>query len=106
MPYLVRLTDRALRDLEAIYEFVEAGSSERAFAWFNRLAEAVYSLERFPERGAFIPENKNLRHLFFGKKPGTYRIIYALDKRKNAVNILHIRHSARAAAFAEPEKDR
>ena len=43
MPYLVRLTDRALWDMEAIYEFIEADPSERAFAWFNDLAEAIYS---------------------------------------------------------------
>jgi hypothetical protein len=35
MPYLVRLTDRALWDMEVIYEFIEADASERAFAWFN-----------------------------------------------------------------------
>jgi toxin ParE1/3/4 len=93
MPYLVRLTDRALRDLEALYEYIEADSSESAFTWFNGLAEAIYSLERFPERGTIIPEDKKLRHLL--QKPNTYRVIYALDKRKNVVNILHIRHGAR-----------
>lgn len=96
MPYRIRLTDRALRDLEAVYEFVEADSSQAAFEWFNGLAETIYSLEQFPERGAIIPEDKKLRHLLFGKSPNTYRILYALDKRKNAVNILHIRHGARA----------
>jgi plasmid stabilization system protein ParE len=52
MPYLVRLADRALRDMEAIYEFIHAEGSETAFAWFNDLAREIYSLERFPERGA------------------------------------------------------
>jgi len=103
MQYLVRLTDRALRDLEAIYEFIEADSSESAFSWFNGFAGTIYSLERFPGRGAVIPEDKKLRHLLFGKKPSSYRIIYALDKRKNAVTILHIRHGARAALLTEPE---
>jgi toxin ParE1/3/4 len=102
MQYLVRLTDRALRDLEAIYGFIEADSSESAFAWFNGLAEAIYSLERFPERGTVIPEDKKLRRLLFGKYPNTYRISYAVDKRKNAVTILHIRHGARGAALKEP----
>jgi toxin ParE1/3/4 len=82
MRYLVRLSDRALRDLEAIFEFIEADSSESAFVWFNELAEAIYSLERLPERGSVIREDQKLRHLLFGKKPNTYRIIYALDKRK------------------------
>ena len=101
MQYLVRLTDRALRDMEAIYEFIEADVSERAFAWFNDLAKSICSLERFPERGAVIRESKKLRHFLFGKKPSTYRIIYAVDKRSHVVNMLHIRHGARAALSAE-----
>jgi plasmid stabilization system protein ParE len=101
MPYLVRLTDRALRDMEAVYEFIEADASERAFAWFNDLAEIIHSLERFPERGAVVPESKKLRHLLFGRKPSTYRIMYAVDKRNRVVNVLHIRHGARAALSAE-----
>ena len=100
MPYLVRLTGRALRDMEAIYEINEADASKGAFAWFNVLAETVYSLERSPERGAVVPESKKLRHLHLGK-PNTYRIIYAVDKRNHIVNVLHIRHGARAALSAE-----
>jgi plasmid stabilization system protein ParE len=103
MQYLVRLTDRALRDLEAIYEFLQADSSESAFEWFNGLAEAIHSLEQFPERGAAIPEDKKLRQLLFGSKASTYRIVYAPDKRKNAVNIIHIRRGARAALPTEQE---
>jgi len=101
MQYLVSLTDRAVRDMELICEFVQADSSERAFAWFNDLAEAIYSLERCPERGAVTPESKKLRHLLFGKKPTTYRIIYTVDKRRAAVSILHIRHGARALLSSE-----
>src|SRR6059058_1598940 len=103
MPYLVRLADRALRDMEAIYEFIDA-EAESAFAWFNDLAREIYSLERFPERGAVIRESKRLRHLLFGKKPSTYRIIYALDKRKHLVSVLHIRHSARAPLSGEEKR--
>jgi toxin ParE1/3/4 len=99
VPYLVRLSNRALRDMEGIYEFIEADASERAFAWFHDLAEAIYSLERFPERGTAVPESRKLRQLLFGKKPGTYRIIYAIDRRNHAVSVLHIRHGARAAAL-------
>ena len=104
MPYLVRLADRALRDMAAIYEFIDAKASESAFAWFNDLAREIYSLERFPERGAVIRESKKLRHLLFGKKPSTYRIIYAVDKRNDVVNVLHIRHSARAALSTKEKR--
>jgi toxin ParE1/3/4 len=83
--------------MDAIYEFIQADASERAAAWFKGLAEEIYSLERFPERGAVTQESKKLRHLLFGRKPSTYRIIYAVDRRNNVVNVLHIRHGARAA---------
>jgi toxin ParE1/3/4 len=101
MKYLVKLTNRALRDMESIYGYVEGDASHHAFAWFNRLAKAIYSLERFPTRGPVIPENKKLRHLLFGKKPHIYRIIYAIDKRNHVVNVLHIRHGVRAALSAK-----
>ena len=101
MPYLVRVTDRALRDLEAIYEFIQAATSERAFAWFNELVEAIYSLERLAERGAVVPEYKKLRQLLFGKKPDTYRIIFTVYKHNRVVNVIHVRHGARDAFKAE-----
>jgi toxin ParE1/3/4 len=87
--------------MEAVYEFIAADTSERAFAWFNELAEAVYSLEQFPERGTRVPENKNLHQLLFGKKPSIYRIIFATDKRNRVVNVLHMRHGARAVLPGE-----
>jgi mRNA-degrading endonuclease RelE of RelBE toxin-antitoxin system len=87
--------------MEAIYEFIEADASERAFAWFDDLAQAIYSLERFSERGAAVPESKKLHHLLFGRKPSTYRIMYAADKCNRVVNVLHIRHGERAALSAE-----
>jgi toxin ParE1/3/4 len=87
--------------MEAIFEFIEADASEKAFAWFNHLAEAIYSLERSSERGARAREGKKLRQLLFGTKPHLYRIIYAVDKRNRAVNVLHIRHGARSALSAE-----
>ena len=100
MAYLVRLTDRALRDMEAIHELIEADESESASAWFRQLADAIYSLERFPERGTPVPESRKLRQLLFGKKPNIYRIIFAVDKRNRVANVLHIRHGVRKALLA------
>lgn len=105
MPYLVRLSDRALRDLELIYEYVRAAQSDKASAWFNGLEEAIYSLEDYPNRGTVAPERSNLRHLFYGRKAGIYRIIYYVDERRKAVTILHIRHGARARLIENHEKE-
>jgi plasmid stabilization system protein ParE len=96
MPYLVRLAERALRDMEAIYEFIDAEASESAFAWFNDLAREIYSLERFPERSAVIRESKKLRHLLLGRNQAPTESSTRWI-RNNVVNVLHIRHGARAA---------
>ena len=97
MRYLVRLTERAMRDIESIHEFVGASFSGAASVWFGQLAKAIYSLERSPQQGAVTPEDKSLRQLLFGKKPNVYRIIYEVDKRRGIVNVVHIRHGARAS---------
>ena|ERR1700744_2154424 len=95
MRYRVRLTDRALRDLEDIHESVGARTSRRASSWFRALIEQVYKLDQFPERGAPAPESKQDRQLFFGKKPHIYRIIYEFNRRRRIVNVLHVRHGAK-----------
>jgi toxin ParE1/3/4 len=95
MAFPVRISARALRDLEQIYESVHADSSRRAFAWFNALSEAIYSLELSPDRGSVTPESKVHRQLLHGKKPHLYRIIYCVEK--GVVQIVHIRHGARDA---------
>jgi plasmid stabilization system protein ParE len=87
--------------MEAIYDSVGADTSGQAFAWFNGLARVIDSLERFPARGTVTPESKKLRHLLLGRKPFVYRIIYVVNKRNRVVNVLHIRHGARAAISPE-----
>jgi plasmid stabilization system protein ParE len=96
MAYLVRLTDRALRDLETLYERIQAESSEQANSWFNGLVEAIYSLEQQPERATRTTENRVLRQLLYGGKRNTYRIIFKVRPRARVVDILHVRHGSRA----------
>jgi plasmid stabilization system protein ParE len=45
--------------MEAIYEFIEADSSESAAAQFKKRSEAVYSLEQYPNRGT-VTQAKHL----------------------------------------------
>ncbi len=97
MAYHVELTSRADRDLRDIYWRIHADDSPQAFAWFNGLEAAIYSLSKHPRRGAVTPESKDLRHLFYGAKPHVYRIIYSIDERNRKVSVLHIRHGARDA---------
>jgi toxin ParE1/3/4 len=91
MAYHVELADRALRDLSAIYDQIEAASSAQASQWFAGIEKAIVSLEAFPTRAPHTPENARLRQLLFGRKPYVYRVIYEVDARKKTVFVLHIR---------------
>jgi len=95
MTYRVELTARAARDLKRIFRYINAESSPSAFAWFNELETAIFSLDQHPERSPAAPENRALRHLLFGKRPSVYRIIFAIGERDRIVRVLHIRHGAR-----------
>jgi plasmid stabilization system protein ParE len=95
MAFRVNLTARAHRDLAAIYEYIQAGSSVQAFRWFNRLEKAILSLEKHPRRGTVAREDSRLRQILYGNKPHVYRIIYSIRERSRVVSVLHIRHGAR-----------
>lgn len=50
--YVVRITDRALADMEGIYNYIaiQLQAQENAMGQYNRIAEAIEGLHVFPER--------------------------------------------------------
>ena len=97
MAYLVRIMPRPERDLESIFNYIQAESSPAAFTWFNGLAQAIQSLSTLPLRNPLTHENPPLRQLLHGGKPHVYRVIYSVDRKQKQVDVLHIRHHSRSA---------
>jgi plasmid stabilization system protein ParE len=99
MTYHVELADRAVRDLDALYQEKNVAGSEAAARWYNGLEGAILSLTKRPHRCPKAPEARNskrdLRHLLYGKKPHVYRVIYEIDERRQTIWILTIRHGVR-----------
>ena len=95
MAYRVEITTRAQRDLANIYRRIEAETSAQAAKWFNGMAKAMSSLDEYPNRNPFTPEDRASRHLLYGKKPYVYRIIYEVEEDTSTVYILHIRPPGR-----------
>jgi len=93
MAYAVNLTARAVRDLASLYDEINAADSEEARKWYLGLGKQILSLEKLPFRCSVTPENKNLRHLLYGYRRNTYRVIYRVVGIR--VDVLHIRHGAR-----------
>lgn len=95
MAYHVRVMPRAKRDLAGLYAAIDAENSDVAFSWFRGLEEALLSLERLPLRCPRTPEDRELRHLLYGKKPHVFQVIFRVIDTRRDVEILHIRHGAR-----------
>jgi plasmid stabilization system protein ParE len=105
MPYRVELTERAKRDLGALYARIDAAESGTAVLWFNGLERAIYSLAGSPRRCPVAPESKRakrpVRHLLCGSKPDVYRALYSIDESLKTVHVLTIRHGAMEEAQAD-----
>jgi plasmid stabilization system protein ParE len=95
MAYLVNITARAERDFASLYEELKVAQSGAALKWYRELKEAVLSLEEIPLRCPVTRENRQLRHLLYGRKPYVYRVIYRVLEKQKRVDVLHIRHGAR-----------
>jgi plasmid stabilization system protein ParE len=99
MEYAVDLTLRAGRDLDELFEYLNASNSPAARRWFNGLEKAIYSLQRFPRRCSRAREARKasypIRQLLYGKKPDVYRVLYEIEELTRTVRVLAIRHGAR-----------
>jgi plasmid stabilization system protein ParE len=112
MAYRIRLTRPAEEDAYAAYEHLRILSPASAEKWLRGLFQAVFSLEELPARRPLISEAEELglpiRQLLYGKRTGTYRIIFDIIEGTNDdsyVRILRIWHGARDRITEEDVKD-
>ena len=86
--YKVHISQNAQNDLEHIFFYIVADSINNAKKFILKLEEKIYSLDTFPERFAYIPENiyfgTNYRHINHKK----YRALYKIES--NSVYILRV----------------
>jgi plasmid stabilization system protein ParE len=79
--YRVEITRRAARDLEILYDYIQAETAPQAAIWFNGLEAAILSLDELPKRGAFARGSKTHRQIMYGSKPYVYRIVTLSGRR-------------------------
>ena len=100
MVYRVSLTAQARDDIADVFAYiVRAGAAESAGKWVDRIEAEIFSLDEMPRRCPVAPESEKfgieIRQLIFGKRTGTYRIIFRVDEGSQDVHILTIRHTSR-----------
>lgn len=81
----------ALKDLNAIYEFIREDSELYAKRFTEKIINRISQLEAFPELGRVVPEfeDETIRELI----EGNYRIVYQV--RQKSIIIVRIHHAAR-----------
>ena len=92
--YFVNVSKSAKNDLREIIKFIEKDNPMNALNIIKRIEERINSLEKFPERGGYVPELlkhniKDYRQLI----ESPWKIIYKINN--DIVNILVIIDSRR-----------
>lgn len=92
--YNVKITDKALADMEAIYNYIseELLNPDAAMRQYNRIADAVASLNVFPERCRLfdsLPEHDlGMRQILVDN----YSVVYVIERAD--VVVLRVLYSA------------
>ena len=88
--YKVVLTGSSQKDIKKIFDYISVDNPKNAVRFIDRIEEKILSLEKYPERNSYIPENEFLKteymHLVYKK----YRIIYKI--KKQSVFVLRVVH--------------
>lgn len=95
---LVHFSERALRDLERIFEFLEQQAPEFAIESGKLIVDATSVLQRHPLIGRPAPHN--LRELIISHGHTGYVALYRYLPAKDRIDILAIRHQ-RECGFIE-----
>ena len=82
--YTVKITDKALADMEEIYDYIaiQLQAPENAMGQYNRIAEAIEKLDMFPER-VRVMESEPERTMGLRQLPiDNYSIFYVIKEEQ------------------------
>lgn len=93
--YGIRITPRALADLEAIFEHINRSSPQNATKMIRTLLDAIDGLNILPHRYD-VPRVGYVRGRQIRSMPvRPYLVRYRIDEKNGVVLILRVRHGAR-----------
>jgi plasmid stabilization system protein ParE len=90
--FAVEISRAAARDIESIYAFIARDNPAAAEAWLDTFEAHVGSLERWPRRGAIIPESPELDVEYRHLSHAPYRTVFRIAGSK--VLIVRVIHGA------------
>ena len=79
--YIVDITDDALADMEAIYEYIAKKllAPENAIGQYNRIADAILTLDTFPDRYGLFECEPEHSHGIHKMIVDNYLVCYVID---------------------------
>ena len=93
--YSVRITPRALADLERAFEWIGKDSPQNAASMITRLLDAIDGLNILPHRFD-VPRTGRVRGRQVRSMPvRPYLVRYRIDEARKVVFVLRVRHGAR-----------
>lgn len=94
----VEITEPAKADIQEAYDWwSENRSATQAAEWYERIYEAITTLQSMPERCPHVSDaglsRSGIRQLLFGigSRP-THRVVFYFDPEMDTVTILRVRH--------------
>jgi plasmid stabilization system protein ParE len=109
MKYGAVIQPRAARDIRwaAFWILGRSGSRATALRWVRNLRSKIATLEAKPQSCPIDPDSKvygeEVRVLLYGKRPGVYRVLFAI--RGDTVHVLTVRHAAQQSLAEEMDED-
>lgn len=89
------IAPEAATDLESIHAWISRDSPDNASAVVAEMLDAIAGLAILPHRTVYQRTGKRLQTPVRVLPVGSYLILFRVDDRERAVNILTIRHAAR-----------
>ena len=94
-PYHVILSTRAVADLQTIHPAIERESPQNAATVLSSLVDAIDSLQYLPRRYPIYQGRRRPSDAVRRMPVPPYLIYYRIDERRQAVEIVTVRHGAR-----------
>lgn len=91
--YEINMSEQATKDMIEIYDYISTviGMPQIALDQFNRIAEAIETLSRFPERIKVIQDLKQPSKQFRQLLVDNYSVIFVISGR--TVNVVRVAYS-------------
>lgn len=92
--YRVKITGKALTDMEAIYDYIASNlqSPDTAMGQYNRIAAAIESLNTFPDRCKLFDSEPERSHGMRQLLVNNYSAVYVVGETE--VTVLRVLYSS------------